>query len=300
MRSVWKGTIGFGTVAIPVKLYGATEEHGTGLHQLHLNDGGRIRMKRVCEADGGEVPFTEVGKGATLPGGQVVVLTDDDLGTLPLPTTKAIQIREFAPLDQVDPIYFGKSYYLEPEPVGTRPYVLLAEALRESGKVAIVQIALRQRETMAVLRVREHVLMLNTMLWPDEIRTPDFPFLDDDVPVQLRELRAATKLIDKLATDFAPDKHHDRYRAALDALITAKAEGREIAAPTEAEQTAGVAELLAALQAGAEEPEEVTKTSVRRAKAAADKADEAKTTAKRAAAKATTAARPRKKPATRR
>jgi DNA end-binding protein Ku len=274
MRSVWKGTIGFGTVAIPVKAYGATEEQSAGLHQLHLSDGGRIRMKRVCEADGAEVPFTEVGKGATLPGGQVVVLTEEDLATLPLSTTHSIEVLEFAPLDQIDPIYYAKSYYLEPDPIGTRPYVLLAESLRQSGKVAVVKVALRQRETIAVLRVKDHVLVLNTMLWPDEIRTPDFPFLSEDVPVRLRELRAATALIDRLATDFAPEKHRDRYREALAELISAKAEGREVVAPTEAEQDAGVAELLAALQAGfpgASEPDATEPDGTEPAAAAGDR-----------------------------
>ncbi len=286
MRSVWKGTIGFGKVAIPVKAYGATQEHTNGLHQLHLNDGGRIRMRRVCEADGAEVPFAEVAKGATLPGGQVVVLTEEDLGTLPLPTAHSIEIMEFAPLDQIDPIYFDRSYYLEPEAIGIKPYVLLAEALRESGKVAVVKVALRGRESTAVLRVKDHVLVLNTMLWADEIRVPDFPFLDEDVPVRLTELRTATRLINRLTTDFTPEKYRDRYRDAMDELIQAKAEGREIAKPTEAEQNAGVAELLAALQA---------ESAVENARAAAKKAGAAKDKASTTAAKVP---RPRKKPAT--
>ena len=277
MRSVWKGTIGFGSVAIPVKAYGATEEHSTGLHQLHLGDGGRIRMKRVCETDGAEVPFAEVAKGATLPGGRVVVLTEEDLAALPLPTAHSIEIMEFAPLEQIDPVYFAKSYYLEPEAIGAKPYVLLAEALRQSGKVAVVKVALRGRESMAVLRVKDRVLMLNTMLWPDEIRTPDFPFLDQDVRLRVTELRTAIRLINRLATDFAPEKHRDRYREAMDELINAKADGRKIAKPTEAEQNAGVSELLAALQA---------ETAVEKARTAARKAGAAKEKATRAAAKA--------------
>ena len=287
MRSVWKGTIGFGKVAIPVKAYGATEEHTSGLHQLHINDGGRIRMKRVCETDGAEVPFAEVAKGATLPGGQVVALTDEDLATLPLPTAQSIEIMEFAPLEQIDPIYFAKSYYLEPDAIGIKPYVLLAAALRESGKVAVVKVALRGRETTAVLRVKDRVLVLNTMLWSDEIRVPDFPFLDEEVRIRLTELRTATRLINRLTTDFAPEKYRDGYREAMDELIQAKAEGREIAKPTAAEENAGVAELLAALQA---------ESAVENARAAAKKAGAAKDKASTAAAKVP---RPRKKPVAR-
>lgn len=293
MRSVWKGTIGYGPVAIPVKAYGATEEHGTGLNQLHATDGGRIRIRRFCEVDDAEVPYAEIAKGATGDGGEVVILTEEDLATLPLPTADSIEVSAFVPLEQVDPIYYAKSYYLEPEPAGTKPYVLLAEALRQSGKVAVVKVALRQRETLAVLRVKDQVLVLGTMLWPDEIRTPDFPFLAEDVDVRTREVRTATKLIDQLATDFVPERFTDRYQEALDALITAKAEGREVVVPTAVEQDEGVARLLAALQA-----DEVGRAAVSRARSAAKKAGAAKESASRAAAKASTA--PRKRPAAKR
>lgn len=293
MRSVWKGKIGYGPVAIPVKAYGATEEHGTGLNQLHATDGGRIRIRRFCEVDDAEVPYAEIAKGATGDGGEVVILTEEDLATLPLPTADSIEVTAFVPLEQIDPIYYAKSYFLEPEPGGTKPYVLLAEALRQSGKVAVVKVALRQRETLAVLRVKDQVLVLGTMLWPDEIRTPDFPFLDEDVDVRAREVRTATKLIDRLATDFAPERYTDRYQEALDALITAKAEGREVVVPTAVEQDEGVAELLAALRA-----EEVGGAAVARARSAARKAGAAQETASRAAAKATKA--PRKRPAAKR
>ncbi|HEX3788822.1 MAG TPA: Ku protein [Pseudonocardiaceae bacterium] len=301
MRSFWKGTIGFGAVAIPVKAYSATEEHSSGLNQLHGADGGRIRMRRFCEVDGAEVPFAEVAKGATLPGGEVVILTDEDLAGLPLPTTHGIDVHSFAPLEQIDPIYFGKNYYLEPEPAGVKPYVLLAEALRESGQVAVVQVALRQRETMGVLRVRDRVIVLGTMLWPDEVREPDFPFLREESDVRLRDLRAATKLITELSEDFAPAQYSDRYQEALDAVIAAKAEGHAVVTPTERSQNAGVSTLLAALQASLEhDPDstakaEVGRAAVAKARAAAGKAGAAKETATKAAAKASRA--PRKRPA---
>lgn len=309
MRCIWKGSIGFGTVAIPVRAYGATEEHGTGLHQLHAPDGGRIRVKRYCEVDGAEVPFAEIAKGASLPGGDVVVLTDEDMATLPLPTAHTIDIRSFAPLRQIDPIYFGKSYYLEPEPAGLKQYVLLAEALRESGQVAVVQVALRQRETMAVLRVRDNVIVLGTMLWPDEVRTPDFPFLNEEVDVRLAEVRAATTMIKELSTDFSPAGFTDHYQQALDALIAAKAEGHAVAAPAARAQATGVTELLATLRRSVAEVEsptipaqqvaeqQVAEQAVAKAKAAAGKAGAAKDTASKAAAKAKA---PRKRPAGRR
>ncbi|WP_216208835.1 non-homologous end joining protein Ku [Amycolatopsis aidingensis] len=282
MRAVWKGTIGFGTYAIPVKAYTATEEHGTGLNQIHLADGGRIRNKRVCELDGAEVEAAEVGKGYALPGGSVVRLTEEDFARLPLPTAQSIDVCAFVPAEQIDPVYYARSYFLEPEVTGTKPYVLFSEALQQSGKVAVVKVALRQRETLATLRVRDQVLMLETMYWPDEVRTADFPFLHEDVDLRLPELREAVDLIEALAGDFEPGQYTDSYSAALDALIRAKVEGSELVQPTEPIQDEGVTELLAALQRSHE--------AVANAKAAAGKAARAKSTAKRAARKSRTAA----------
>jgi DNA end-binding protein Ku len=300
MRSVWKGTIGFGAAAIPVKAYAATEEHGTGLHQLHASDGGRIRQKRICEIDGAEVPYAEISKGYELPDGDVVILSDEDLATLPLPTLHSIEVCAFAPLEQVDPIYFAKSYYLEPEVTGVKPYVLLSEALQQSGLVAVVKIAIRQRETLGVLRVRDQVIVLATMLWPDEIRTPEFPFLHQDVDVRLPELRAAVASIEQLAGNFAPRQYADGYREALTALINAKAEGAEVVRPTEVRQDAGVVDLMTAFQesvdAATPTPAEdmpdipapaTRETAVRRARTAAKKAAAAKDDATNAAAKVT-------------
>src|SRR4051794_1457133 len=221
LRSFWKGSIGFGLVSIPVKACRATEEHGLGLHQVHVADGGRIRLSRYCELDGAEVPAAEVGRAAETGGGDVVLITDEDLATLPVPTLRTIAVHTFAPPSQIDSLYLSRSYYLEPDTNGVRPYVLFAEALRRSGKVAVVKVAFRQRESMGVLRVRDGVLVLATMVWPAEVRTPDFPFLDEDVDVRLPELKAATALIDCLAGDFDPGEHKDSYREALDELIEA-------------------------------------------------------------------------------
>ena len=253
MRSIWKGAISFGLVSIPVKLYSATEEKDVSFHQVHREDGGRIRYKRVCQIDGDEVPYSDIAKGYELPSGEVVVLTDEDFADLPLSTSRAIDVLEFVPLEQVDPMYFAKSYYLEPDAAGAKPYVLLREALENSGRVALVKVALRQRESLATLRVREGVFVLEMMLWPDEIRTPDFGFLDDDVDVRPQELQMAESLIESLSGDFQPEQYADNYREALQALIEAKIEGREVVQPADVtEDTGTVVDLMAALRASVE------------------------------------------------
>jgi DNA end-binding protein Ku len=250
MRSIWKGAISFGLVSIPVKLYSATEEKDVAFHQVHRDDGGRIRYKRVCEIDSDEVPYSDIAKGFPLPNGEVVVLTDEDFADLPLTTSRTIDVLEFVPLEQVDPIFFAKSYYLEPDAAGTKPYVLLREALEESGRVALVKIALRQRESLATLRVRDGVFVLEMMLWPDEIREPSFGFLDEDVDVRPQELQMAKSLIETLAGDFQPEQYSDNYREALQALIDAKVAGREVVQPPEvAADTGTVVDLMAALRA---------------------------------------------------
>jgi DNA end-binding protein Ku len=254
MRSIWKGAISFGLVTIPVKLYAATQENDVSFHQVHRTDGGRIRYKRVCSTDGQEVQYGDIAKGYELSTGEIVVLTDEDFADLPLSTSRAIDVLQFVPLEQVDPIYFARSYYLAPEAQGTKPYVLLREALEQSGQVAIVKIALRQRESLATLRVRDGVFVLETMLWPDEIREPDFSFLEDtDVSVRPQELAMATSLIDTLSGDFDPSEYHDEYREALQAVIDAKIEGREVVAPTETAAESGtVVDLMSALRASVE------------------------------------------------
>ncbi|GAB2989205.1 Ku protein [Amycolatopsis acidiphila] len=296
MRTVWKGTIGFGSSAIPVKAYSATEDHSTGLRQLHSADGGRIRLKRVCEVDGAEIPQGELGKGYTLPGGDVVVLSEDELAALPLPTAHSIEICGFVPSHQLDPLYFVKSYYLEPEVPATKPYVLLSEALQQAERVAIVKVAIRQKETLGALRVRGQVIMLDTMHWPDEVRTPDFPFLHDDIDIRLPQVRAAANLIENLSGNFEPGQYSDSYGAALEELIQAKVEGREVMRPTAAKQDAGVEKLLAALQESAQartDTDQAESPAVKRAKAAAEKAAGTKAGAKKAASKARSAPKSR-------
>ncbi len=234
MRSMWKGAISFGLIMIPVKLYTATETQDIAFRQVHREDGGRIRFRRVCSIDGTEVPYEDVAKGFELPTGEMVVLTEDDMADLPLPTTRSIEVLHFAAEDQIDPILFSRSYFVEPEKAGMRAYVLLRDALERSGKVAVVQVALRQRESLAALRTRDGVLVLETLLWPDEVREPDFSFLDQDIEVRSQELKMAASLIESMTEEFDPSAHHDSYREALAELVAAKTEGRDVMQPSDA------------------------------------------------------------------
>jgi DNA end-binding protein Ku len=231
MRAMWRGEISFGLVMIPIRLYAATEHRDVSFRQVHREDGGRIRFRRVCSIDGEEVPYSDVAKGYELPTGDVVVLTDEDLADLPLATAHRIDVLHFAPAGQVDEILVNKSYYLEPEAAGTRAYVLFRDALERSGRLAIAKVAIRQREALAVIRVRDGVLVLETLLWPDEVRIPEFGFLEEDVEVRDQELKMAASLIDTMTEDFDPSAYHDAYREALEELVQAKIEGNEVVRP---------------------------------------------------------------------
>jgi DNA end-binding protein Ku len=253
MRAIWKGAVSFGLVSIGVKLFSATEEKDIRFNQVHRTDGGRIKYKRTCAIDGEEVSYDDIAKGYDLGGGEMVILTDEDFAELPLTSSRAIDVLQFVPAEQVDPILYNKAYYLEPEGVATKPYLLLRDALLESDRVAIVKVALRQREQLATLRVREGVLVLNTMLWPDEIRAASFDFLDEDLTVRPQELAMASSLIESMAADFKPEEFTDDYRAALQQVIDAKVGGKEIVAPPEVEAApTGAIDLMAALRASVE------------------------------------------------
>jgi DNA end-binding protein Ku len=253
MRAIWKGAVSFGLVSIGVKLFSATEEKDIRFHQVHRTDGGRIKYKRTCSVCGEEVSYDDIAKGYDLGGGEMVILDDSDFAELPLSSNRTIDVHQFVPAEQVDPILYNKSYYLEPENVAAKPYVLLRDALIESDRVAIVKVALRQREQLATLRVREGVLVLNTMLWPDEIRAAKFDFLDEDISVRPQELAMASSLIDSMAADFKPEEYTDDYRAALQQVIDAKVSGKEIVAPPEMEEApSGAIDLMAALRASVE------------------------------------------------
>jgi len=306
MRSIWAGAISFGMVVIPVKLYAATEQRDVTFRQVHREDGGRIQFRRVCSIDGQEVPYSDVAKGYELPTGDVVVLTDEDLAELPLVTAHRIDVLHFAPGGQVDEILVNKSYFLEPEAAGTRAYVLFRDALDRSGRVAVTKVAIRQRESLAVVRVRDGVLILETLLWPDEVRVPDFGFLTEDVEVRQQELKMAASLIDTMTEDFDPSAYHDSYREALQALVEAKIEGNEVVSPAgqgespKAGAPADLAETLRASVAAARANRDsgAAATAASAAATAGDSGEaEAKKPSGRAPASKAPAKAPAKKPA---
>jgi DNA end-binding protein Ku len=253
MRVVWRGTISFGLVTIPVRLYVATESKNVPSRQIHVSDGGRVHYKRVCSIDGAEVPYEEIGRGYESATGELVVLSDVDLATLPAKTSRSIEIVSFLPKDAIDPIYFDRSYYVEPERQGAKAYRLMRDALRKMGRVAVAKVRLRDREILGVLRVNADVLVLATMLWPDEVREPRFPFLadNDEWVTPTQELTMAEALIDSLSDEqLDPARYRDVHRETLTALIDAKATGR---APTpDARSGAAPPDLLDALRASIE------------------------------------------------
>ena len=247
MRAIWKGAVSFGLVSVPVKLYSATESHDVSFRQVHAKDGGRIRYQRVCSIDGEEVPYADIAKGYETEDGEMVILDDDDMAELPSTSSREIAVEKFVPSDQIDPMLFEKSYYLEPEKSGAKPYALLRQALIDADRMAVVTVALRQRTTIAVLRVRDDVIVLQTMMWPDEIRTPDFSVETGEV--KDAEVKMATMLVDTLAGDFDASEFEDDYAAAVEMMVKTKIEGGEMKrTPTSTKSSGEVVDLLAALQ----------------------------------------------------
>ena len=251
MRAIWKGAVSFGLVSVPVKLYAATESHDVSFRQVHAKDGGRIKYQRVCSLDGEEVAYADIAKGYETEDGEMVILTDDDMSQLPSTSSREIAVEKFVPREQIDPLLFEKSYYLEPEGAGAKPYALLRQALKDADRMAVVTVALRQRTTIAVLRVREteagEVIVLQTMMWPDEVRVPDFKVEVDDAKPQ--EVKMAHMLVETLAGDFDASEFEDDYAGAVDALVKSKIEGGEIKRTETSTKTSGeVVDLLAALQ----------------------------------------------------
>jgi DNA end-binding protein Ku len=228
MRSIWKGAVSFGLVNVPVKVYSATQNHDIKFHQVHEADGGRIRYKRTCSECGKEVTFADIAKGYESADGRLVLLTDEDLKSLPLSSSREIDVVEFVGADEVDPLLLDKSYYLEPDAKALKPYVLLREALEQTDRMAVVKVALRQRESLAVLRVRGNVIVLQTMLWPDEIREPAFDLLDTKVELRSQEVAMAASLVDSLASEFDPSVFEDEYAAAVQTLVETKLEGGDV------------------------------------------------------------------------
>ena len=293
MRAIWKGAVSFGLVSVPVKLYAATESHDVSFRQVHAKDGGRIKYQRVCSIDGEEVAYADIAKGYETEDGEMVILTDDDMAELPSTSSREIAVEKFVPSEQIDPMLFEKSYYLEPEKTGAKPYALLRQALLDADRMAVVTVALRQRTTVGVLRVKDDVIVLQTMMWPDEIRVPDFSVETGEVKPQ--EVKMANMLVETLAGDFDTSEFEDDYAEAVDALVKAKIEGGEVKRTATSTKSSGeVVDLLAALQrsvdaaktARGEEPAAEEEKPAK--KTAAKKSPAKKSTTKKAAAKKTT------------
>ena len=290
MRSIWKGAITFGLVNVPVKVYSATEDHDVELHQVHDADGGRIRYQRRCEVCGKIVDYAHIDKAFT-DGDKTVVITDADLKSLPEERSREIDVVEFVPSDQLDPIMFDRSYFLEPDGSSPKAYVLLLRTLEQTDRTAIVHFALRQKTRLAALRVRGGVLMLQTLLWDDEVRVAEFPALEQTVKISDRELDLSAALVDSFADDFTPGDYTDEYQAQLRRLIEEKLEKGD-AIDTEAtfggaEEEAGGGEVLDLMEA--------LRRSVDRSRSgrdqATDDAEGATATTKAKTAKKKTAAR---------
>src|SRR5215213_5837820 len=301
MRAIWKGAISFGLVNVPIRLYSATEDHDVDLHQVHDEDGGRIRYERRCEKCGKVVEYAHIDK-AFAEGSTTVVLTEEDLKSLPEERSREVEVVEFVPSEQIDPIMFDRSYVLEPERLAVKAYALLLRTLEETDRTAIVQFSLRQKTRLGALRARDKVLMLQSLLWDDEVREADFGDLDSDVRVSAQELKMSASLVDNMSTDFAPDKFSDEYQEQLRQLIAAKLEKRDaldtaetFGEEPEATSDADVIDLMEALRQSVERNKAARagqqKTAAKRGgssgKAAAQKASDNKPSAKKPSTKKT-------------
>jgi DNA end-binding protein Ku len=251
-RPIWRGAISFGMVSIPVKLYAATDEKDVHFNQLHEKDNSRIRQKVFCAEEDIEIPRDEIVKGYEVSPGRYVIMEEADLQNVPVATTRTIEITDFVSLHDIDPILYQKTYFLEPEEIGIKPFALLMAALRSTDRVAIAKVAMRQKEQLCTLRLYEDTIALETMFYSDEIRsTRELKGPGDKVEVTERELNMATSLVEMLSGDFEFDQYKDNYREALLEVIRAKAEGQivEIAAP----EPAKVTDLMEALRVSVED-----------------------------------------------
>jgi DNA end-binding protein Ku len=294
-RTMWKGAISFGLVTIPVAVYPATEEKTLRFHQLHRDDGGRIRMKRTCSIDGEEVPYEEIAKGYEYEKDKYVVLTDEDFDAVPVESSRAIDIQQFVDIDEIDPTLYKKSYYLVPDETGAKAYALLREAMSQDSRVGIAKVSFRDKEHLAALRFKDEAFVLETMYWPDEIRAFETD-VNLDTNVREQELQMARQLIENLTSEWNPDEFTDEYREAMLQIVEAKITGQEIETVTP-EPTAKVVDLMEALKASvaaakkdADEPAEAEKESPKRSapkKTSAAKKKTAASTKKTAATKTT-------------
>src|SRR5690349_2538767 len=251
-RAIWSGAISFGLVNVPVKLYSATSPKAVRFHQIASKTGTRIRQQRVDPSTGEEVPYDEIVKGYEIGPDRYVLISSEELEALDPKATRTIDIEEFVDLDEIDPIYYDHSYYLAPAAGGAKAYRLLLDAMREAGKVGIGRLVLRTKQQLCALRPGDEVLTLSTMLFGDEVLSPDR--LDElesvnEAEASERELSMTQQLIDSLSSGFEPDKYHDEYRERVLNLIERKAAGEEIAVEPQAEEPAAAPDLMAALEA---------------------------------------------------
>jgi DNA end-binding protein Ku len=253
-RALWKGAVTFGLVNIPVRLYSAVQEKSLKFHMLHAKDGGRIKYQRVCAICGEEVTWDDIVKGYEYSKDHYVQFTEEELQALDLDSIRAIDVVTFVPLDEIDPVYFNKTYYIVPEPSGLKAYRLLQEALEAEGSVGLAKVALRDKEHLATVRLKDDVFVLETMHWPDEIRPAAFEELDKNVEVRDAELKMARQLIQQLSGEFDPEQFADEYRARLEELVEQKVEGQEITVAAEPEEEpTKVVDLMEALKASVAE-----------------------------------------------
>ena len=276
-RPLWKGAISFGLISIPVRLYSAVENKSLKFHLMHEEDGGRIKYKRECAKCGKEVSWDDIIKGYEYSKDHYVTFTDEEMESLDVDSIKAIDVVSFVPLEDIDPIYFDKTYYVIPEASGIKAYKLLAEALEAEGQVGVAKIALRDKEHLSTIRLKNDVFVLETMHWPDEIREPEFEELTKRVEVRDQEVKMARQLIQQLSDEFKPDEFEDEYRVRLQQLAEQKVEGQEVTVAAEPEaEPAPVVDIMEALKASVSE--------AKKRKASDGKASKKKTTKRRASA----------------
>ena len=252
-RSIWKGSISFGLVSIPVKLYGATEDKDVSFRQVHSTDGGRVRYQRVCEKCGEVVQYADIAKGFEASDGRMAILSDEDFDSLPLKTLKSVDVVQFVEEDEIDPTFFQRTYFLEAETMGQKPYVLLREALLKENKVAVVKVALRSRESLALIRAKGDLLLMHTMYWPDELRDGEFAAPSEEIKISDAEIEMAKLLIGQLEGTFDPEAYTDSYREALLEVVEAKLAGTPMPEQSDTSAPAGdVVDLMATLRASVE------------------------------------------------
>ncbi|MQB00888.1 MAG: Ku protein [Actinobacteria bacterium] len=249
-RPLWKGAITFGLISIPVRLYGAVKEKSMKFHLLHEEDKGRIKYERKCTKCGKEVSWDDIIKGYEFSKDHYVTFTDEEMDSIDVDSVKAIDVEAFVPLEQIDPIYFNKTYYVVPDAAGLKAYRLLLDALEAEGQVGVAKVAFRDKEHLATIRLKDDVFVLETMHWPDEIQEPAFEELDKTVKIKDTEVKMARQLIQQLTDDFRPQEFKDLYRERLEELAEKKIEGEEIAVAAEPEEEpTKVVDLMEALKA---------------------------------------------------